>query len=89
MDPVQKRWMAENWVADQKDKFDLAKNHAYLLASFDHPEQVQKLMGRGNVHTSTDEEFEESTRMVRELNLKSLSKPVKKRKRKKLKDNNG
>jgi hypothetical protein len=71
MDPVLKRWLFEQWVGDRKDAAELAKNHAYLLASFDHPEAVKQLVGEGNVHMSTDEEFEESSRMVREMNLKS------------------
>ena len=83
MDPVLKRWLFENWVADKKDAAELAKNHAYLLASFSHPEAVKQLLGDGNVHQSTDEEFEESSRMVREMNLKDLKKePVKRRRRK-------
>lgn len=67
MDPVLRRWCYENWVGDQNDKAELAKGHAYLLASFDHPEAVKQLLGEGNIHTSTDEEFEESSRMAREL----------------------
>lgn len=70
MDPVQKMWMFEQWLADQGDDAELAKNHAYLLASFDHPEAVKQLLGAGNVHESTDEDFEESSRMVRESTLK-------------------
>jgi len=73
MDPVQKLWMFHQWVGDQLDRAELAKNQAYLLASFDHPEEVKKLMGDGDVHISTDEEFEESSRMVREANLRSLN----------------
>jgi hypothetical protein len=42
MDPVQKHWMLENWLEDIRDSSELAKNHAYLLASFSHPEQVKK-----------------------------------------------
>ena len=69
MDPVQYMWMYENWVADQNEKVDLAKNHAYLLASFWNPEAVNKILGQsGDTHISTDEEFEESTRMVKEMN---------------------
>lgn len=73
MDPVQKIWMFENWLGDQLDKGELAKNHAYLLASFDHPEAIKQIMGGGNVHMSSDEEFEESSRMVQEMNMKSLN----------------
>lgn len=83
MDPVQKIWMYENWMADQNEQAELAKNHAYLLASFWNPEAVKQILGEGNVHSSTDEEFEESSRMVKEINDK-LSKsdmPVLKRRR--------
>lgn len=92
MDPVQKLWMYENWLGDQLDKGELAKNHAYLIASFDHPEAVKNIMGGGNTHMSSDEEFEESSRMVREMNLKSLSMTkqdkagVRKRKRRTIKE---
>jgi hypothetical protein len=71
MDPVQKIWMFENWLADQNDDAELAKNHAYLVASFWNPEAVKQILGEGNTHQSTDDEFEESSRMVRELNMKN------------------
>jgi hypothetical protein len=72
MDPVQKMWMFNNWIADQNDEAELAKNHAYLLASFWNPEAVQQLVGDGNVHLSSDEEFEESSKMVREQSMQML-----------------
>jgi len=86
MDPVLKRWLFENWVADKKEAAELAKNHAYLLASFSHPEAVKQLLGDGNVHQSTDEEFEESSRMVREMNLQtpSIKKDQPRKRRRKL-----
>jgi hypothetical protein len=86
MDPFKKLWMFENWVADQVDQAELAKNHAYLLGSFWNPEAVKKLMGDGeNVHVSSDEELEKSMEMVRSgiSNDKPATK-VKKRKRKKI-----
>ncbi len=72
MDPVQKIWMFNNWIADQNDQAELAKNHAYLLASFWNPEAVKQILGDGNQHMSTDEEFEESSRMVKELSMKTF-----------------
>lgn len=84
MDPVQKMWMFENWLVDQSEEAELAKNHAYLLASFDHPEAVKQMMGEGNVHESTEEEFEESSKMVRESTLKTMKEKGKKRKRRQL-----
>lgn len=69
MDPVQKRWLFNNWIAGQNEQAELAKNHAYLVASFWNPEAVQEIMGNGNIHLSSDEEFEESSKMVREQSL--------------------
>lgn len=80
MDPVQKRLMYNHWVADQNDQIELAKNHAYLLASFWNPEAVQQIIGGGGKHSSTEDEFEESLRIVKESNLQ-LPEPIKKRKR--------
>lgn len=74
MDPVQKMWMYEMWVSDQIDKAELAKNHAYLLASFSNPEAVKQILGEGNVHESTEDELNETSQMIRDINLKSLSK---------------
>lgn len=89
MEPVQKIWMYENWLADQHDMAELATNHAYLLASFDHPDAVKELLGGGNVHQSTDEEFEETSKMVKEMNMQDLNIPnvlTRKRMRRTLKD---
>jgi hypothetical protein len=61
--------MYENWVADQIDDAELAKNHAYLLGSFWNPEAVKKLVGDGgNTHVSSDEDMARSMEMVREAN---------------------
>ncbi len=86
MDPIQKIWMYENWLADQNDQVELAKNHAYLLASFWDPETVKQILGGGNVHKSTDEEFEEYIKMVKEINNKQNPPQMNKRKRRRLKE---
>lgn len=74
MDPVRKLWMYENWVSDQEDQAELAKNHAFLLGSFWNPEAVKQLTGGGNVYESTEEDLDASTRLVREMNLQLLKK---------------
>lgn len=81
MDPIQKIWMYENWIADQNEQAELAKNHAYLLGSFWNPEAVKQMLGEGNVHVSTDEEFEESSRMVKEMNAQLVQQNVPKRRK--------
>jgi len=75
MDPVQRVWLFNNWIADQNDNAELAKNHAYLLASFWNPEAVKQILGDNNVHESTEEEYEESLDIVRNQSLSLL--PVK------------
>ncbi len=88
MDPVRKLWMYEQWLGDQRDDAELAKNHAYLLGSFWNPEAVQSMMNNV-VHESTEEDMQESMRMVVENDifgaapLPSLPppKPIKRRKR--------
>jgi len=84
MDPIKKMWMFNNWIADQNDDIELAKNHAYLLGSFINPEAVQKLRGAGTMtHASTDEEFDKSTEIVsRQLKMEQ---ETPKRKKKKIK----
>ncbi len=85
MDPVQRMWLYNNWIADQNDNAELAKNHAYLLASFWNPEAVKQIMGDSNVHESTEEEYEESLDIVRNqsfsLQQKEVPPPVRRRKR--------
>lgn len=90
MDPVQKLWLFNNWVADQNEQAELAKSHAYLLASFWNPEAVKEIIGGGNTHISTDEEFEESSNIVKEQSLemvealKSLEPTTRRRRKKQL-----
>lgn len=90
MDPVQKIWMYNNWIADQEDKAEITKNHAYLIGSFWNPEAVKEMMGDGNVHASSEEDFEESIEIVKNnsvdlLGFESNKEPIKKRKRRMLK----
>lgn len=66
MDPVLRSWYYFNWVADQDDKYELVKNLGYLIGSFIDPERVKQLLGGGTVHTSTEEEFEESLEIVKQ-----------------------
>jgi hypothetical protein len=90
MDPVQKMWMFYQWMEDEKEKSELAKNHAYLLGSFTNPEAVKKLMGGGNSFDSSDEDFEESTQIVSQNKIvipelqKNAAPSVKRRKRRSL-----
>lgn len=84
MDPVKKLWMFENWMEDQKENAELAKNHAYLLGSFWDPEAVKELMGHNTIKSSEDD-FEKSTQiMLKEKQQEEANK--KKKKRRKVKE---
>ena len=80
MDPVQWRWMYHSWEEDQNDKGELAKSHAYLLGSFWNPEAVKEMMGGGNTIISSDDEFEMSSKMVKDSVMDTI--PSKKKKKK-------
>jgi hypothetical protein len=71
MDPVLKLWLYEQWVGDQRDDAELAKNHAYLLGSFTNPEAVQQMLN-SNTHESSDEDFEESLKLVTDFKMETL-----------------
>jgi lipoprotein NlpI len=89
MDPVRKLWMYENWLGDHRDEAELAKNHAYLLGSFWNPEAVQQMLN-DVVHESTDEDLEESMKMVMDTDVRaSTQKPIKRRRRTALKEQQG
>ena len=68
MDPVRRLWYQNNWIQDSNDQAELAKNTAYLIASFINPEAVKKIVG-ADTHISTEEEFEETSKMVRDFSL--------------------
>ena len=68
MDPVQKRWLFENWLADREDAFELAKYPALLQGMFTNPKAVNQFLNQEqrdkNAVSSSEEDFEESLKMV-------------------------
>lgn len=86
MDPVLKSYLYNQWLADQRDDGELARNHALLLGSFWNPEAVDKMLN-ADVISSTDDDFDESSRWVREANLKALQQNQDGKKRKKKRAN--
>ena len=80
IDPVLKIWLYEQWLGDHRDDADIAKNHAYLVGSFTNPEAVQGLLNP-NSHESSDEDFEESLKMVKQSVIEEESASKQKRKR--------
>lgn len=68
MDPVRKLWYYQNWLADKYDQNESIKDLGLLIGSFIDVERVKDILNlNGNKRISTDEEFDESTKMVREI----------------------
>ncbi len=78
MTPYDQLWYFYNWIEDKEEEVTIVKQHALLLASFDHPEEVRKMTDDSSKYTSTESEFDESTRMVKEINAK-LEQPRKRK----------
>lgn len=65
IDPIEKQYLFVNWMQDQTEKFEIAKNHAYLIGSFINPEAAKKLLeGDADQIESEDEDFDKSIDMV-------------------------
>jgi len=60
--------MFKNWDADQSDQYELSKHNAYTTGSFINPEMVDKLVSDEGKFVSTEEEFDESTKIMHDLN---------------------
>ena len=83
IDPVMRAWMFYNWLEDYYDENKMLENQGILIGSFSNPELAQKILGKdGQQMSSTDEEFEETSRMVLEANKKADEEKQKTKKRK-------
>lgn len=59
--------MYESWCEDLYEKNEFAKNYSLFIGSFSNAKMAQDIMQREKpTHASSDEDFEESTRMVLE-----------------------
>lgn len=83
MDPVMKMWMFNSWLEDTNENVELFKHHGYLIGSFINPEAVNHATG-GNSYSVSEQEFEDTTKMVREAIIEQTTvKKSRKRRRKK------
>lgn len=72
INPIELAWLQYQFSQDYQEQWKLLENSSYLLASFDHPDAVQKILGKdGQTFASTDEEFEQTLQKIRNLPLKS------------------
>lgn len=60
--------MQHSWAEDYNDEWKLLENNSYLTGSFINPEAVKQVLGKdGQTSVSTEEEFEETFKMVSEI----------------------
>jgi len=82
MDPIMRAWMFHNWIEDFYDEHKTLENQGYLIGSFINPELVQRVLGKDSeTFVSSDKEFDELSKRIREQN-DTQDKSLKKRKRK-------
>ena len=78
-----KAWMFHSWVEDFFDEHKLLENQGYLIGSFINPEAVRKILGTDTEKfVSSDKEFEELSKRIREGELDSAAQQNQKKKRK-------
>ena len=83
--------MYHSWIQDKDDQAELARSHGILIGSFTNYEAAKKMLKIDNPDfSSTDEEFEQSTRIILEARKKAqqdsssfddMNKPKRRRRR--------
>ena len=65
LSPLQRLWYYESWLADIEEKHEFARNYAIFTGSFANMELAQHIVAEDSPdHASTDEDFEESAKVV-------------------------
>ena len=63
MNPVHKLFFFFHWIQKNNDRFELAKNHAYIIGGFINPEAIKKILG-ANTKKSSSEDFDKTFDML-------------------------
>lgn len=76
--------MYEHWVRDEEQQYELLKSQAILIGSFTNPDAAKAMIKAETPDfESSEEDFEKSLKMV--LDDREKNKPVRKKKRQRLK----
>ena len=85
MDPLMKLMYYESFRQDLEEKHAFARNYAIFNGSFMNMEMAQRIVSEDNPdYASTDDDFDQSTRMVVEGRKKAEKTQKKKRRRRKV-----
>jgi len=63
--------MYANWLEDQKEEYELLKQHGILVGSFTNPEAAKQMLS-DDKYSSTDEEFEETWKKIKAYNEQDI-----------------
>jgi hypothetical protein len=63
--------MYANWLEDQKEEYELLKQHGILIGSFTNPEAAKQMLS-DDTYSSTDEEFEETWKKIKAYNEQDI-----------------
>jgi hypothetical protein len=67
LDPVLKVYMYEHWNRDQEEAFEFARSQSILIGSFSNPSAAKDMLKNENPDfSSSNEEFEQSIKMIEE-----------------------
>lgn len=81
---MQRRYLYEHWARDEEQQYELLKSQAILIGSFTNPDAAKAMIKSENPDfESSEEDFEKSLKMV--LADREKNKPVKKKRRQRLK----
>lgn len=72
-------WMYTNWIQDQDEKQEFAKNYSILTGSFSNPQMAQRMMKAETV-VSSEEDFDKISKEIRKEAEQTVK--TKKRRRK-------
>lgn len=80
LEPMQKLWLYEAWVAKDENELEKDKALAILIGSFSNPEAAKKIYKKENPDfKSNDKDWEESWKAVQQENPIRISRRKKKR----------
>jgi hypothetical protein len=86
MDPVQKLWMFYSWVEERKEIQNAERDQAYLIGGFVNPSLLQKMLNEDSNSISTsDEDFEQSLKIIKDSHQDTENTASLKRKRRRKK----
>lgn len=82
MNPIEKRWIYESWIADQEEQHKFTRDYVVMSGFFTNPEMAKQLQKIDNPdYSSSDDDFDKSIQMIEEDKRSNKAKVKKRRRR--------